>query len=470
MRVEISNVIKIRGAPYEIKDPLIKDLTIENPKYLEAAAQGRSTKGIPRFIHNFNYIYGGIAIPRGCRTKLLGLIESNNLNNVQIEDKRTLFERMEIPAPTIKFRPYQLKPMIDLVRNDEGLLVAPPGSGKTVMGISIVPILGQPCLWLTHTDRLAKQAHSRVKFFLPTLKDEDIGRIGGGKWKIGKVFTIGMIQTIVRRLSLLDSIKDRFGIVILDEAHHCPASTFLKVVTRLNPFFLYALTATPYRRDGLEVIMFQTVGPANAVISIEEVAKHGGIVIPIVKYRTVRSKRIEDNNTQRIIREHLIYNKSRNMLIVSDVVREARLGNYCIVISDRRAHCEVLHELISIGWPRTGIATGKYSREEVDEQVKKFYDNEITVLVTTFDLLGEGFDVDFLNRAFVTLPFRAEGKVEQLIGRIQRSADGKMDAIVYDYVDVDIGVFKDQFHNKYNFSRSRAYKRLGVKVIEPADE
>ena len=468
MRIEISNTIKIRGAPHEIKDPLVKYLTVENPEYLQAAAKGRSTRGIPRFINNYDYIYNGIAIPRGCRKMLLELIDTYRVTNVQIEDKRTIFERMEIPSSTIKYRPYQIEPMVKLASNEEGLLVAPPGSGKTVMGLSLVPIVGQPCLWLTHTDRLAKQVRDRVNIFLPTLKGDAVGNIGGGKWKVGKVFTVGMVQTIVRRLSLLESIKNHFGIVILDEAHHCPASTFLEVVTRLNPFFLYALTATPYRRDGLEVIMFQAIGDAAAAISTKEVAKHGGIVIPIVKYRAIRSKTIEDNNTNRLIREHIINNDDRNKIIVSDVVREARIGNFCIVISDRRAHCETLYNLISIGWPKTGIATGKYTKKEVDEQVEKFYNNEITVLVTTFDLLGEGFDVDFLNRAFITTPFRAEGKVEQLVGRIQRSAEGKIDAIVYDYVDVDIGVFRDQFHNRYNFSRSRAYKRLGVKVIEPA--
>ena len=151
-------------------------------------------------------------------------------------------------------------------------------------------------------------------------------------------------------------------------------------------------------------------------------------------------------------------------MIVSDVLSEAVQGRYCIVISDRREHCETLHELISAGWEKTGIATGKYSKKYVQEQVKKYNEGDITVLVATFSLLGEGFDVPFLDRAFITMPFRSEAKAEQLIGRIQRTSPGKKDAIVYDYVDTNVGVLEHQFFNKTRDCRYRTYTRLGVDV------
>jgi hypothetical protein len=62
------------------------------------------------------------------------------------------------------------------------------------------------------------------------------------------------------------------------------------------------------------------------------------------------------------------------------------------------------------------------------------------------------------------MPFRAEAKAEQLIGRIQRSFPGKVDGIVYDYVDEDIGVVRNQYNNKSKPCRYRTYMRLGVAV------
>lgn len=466
-KIEIANKIFIRDAPYDVLDPLVEYLTVENPKYIEALKLGRSTWGIPELIYNFDQIYNGIAIPRGCRKKLLSTIEEKGTKDVEIIDNRATFDHIEIDSSNIKFRPYQFKPVHDLItKADEGVLVAPAGSGKTVIGISLIPILGQPCLWLTHTNRLAQQVVDRLVSFLPSIERDNIGVIGGGKWKIGDVFTVGMIQTLSRNIEKLGLLRGRFGLVIIDEAHHCPAATFLVVVKELDPYYLYGLTATPYRRDKLETVMFQVIGEATAVITTEEVEKHGGIIIPTVKYRTLRSKSVDDNNTPRILKKHIIWNKRRNNIIVGDVIREAIAGHYCIVVSDRKVHCETLFDLISVAWEKTGIATGNYSRKYQDEQVERFYSNEITVLVTTFELLGEGFDVDFLDRAFLATPFRSETKIEQITGRIQRVAPGKIDSILHDYVDYDIGVLRDQFEspNKNKDSRCRAYERLRMQV------
>lgn len=465
MEIEISNKIAVRGAPNRLLDELVKYLTVENPLYQDAVKAGRGVRDIPQFIYNFQNIYSGIAIPRGCRQRLLSAVRRHDIKKCRIIDNRTKFDHTHIDSSSIKYRPYQFSPIIDLItKSDEGLLVAPPGSGKTVIGLSVIPLVGQPTLWLTHTKRLAKQAVERAEFFLPSLQKEDYGFIGASKWGVGNLFTVALVQTLIRREKELNDLKNRFGLVILDEAHHCPADTFLKVISRLNPYYLYGLTATPYRRDRLEVVMFQTLGEATAVIKVEDVEKHGGIVVPKVRYRTVNSKSVMSSNVPQIITQHIINNDKRNHMIVGDVLREAIQGNFCIVVSDRKAHCETLHSLISMSWPKTGIATGDYSEKYQDEQVKRYYDGEITVLITTFALLGEGFDVDFLNRAFITTPFRAEGKVEQLVGRIQRSAEGKKDAIVYDYVDVDIGVLKNQFASKKKDSRLNAYKRLGMEV------
>jgi superfamily II DNA or RNA helicase len=172
------------------------------------------------------------------------------------------------------------------------------------------------------------------------------------------------------------------------------------------------------------------------------------------------------NRIQTILKENIVHNDRRNHTIVGDVLSEAVKNNYCIVLTDRKIHAEILYDLISKGWEKTGIATGNYSKKYVEEQAARLNDKEITVLVCTFALLGEGFDVPFLNRAFIAMPFRAEGKVEQLIGRVQRTAAGKKDAIVYDYVDVNIGVLVNQFHAKgKNDCRVNAYSRLGLEVI-----
>ena len=468
MDIIISNKIKLVNTPENLKDVLVDRLRINNPKYTEAALQGYSTYGINQHIYNFSVeADDSLMIPRGYRNELLNLADSMNLRT-NITDNTTYFPpNYDIFSAMIKYRPYQSKAVINLTKDTEGILVAPAGSGKTVMGISLVPLLGQPTLWLTHTDRLVKQTLDRVNEFLPSIKDEDKGFIGAGEWDVGKIFTIATIQTLIRNLDELYKIKNDFGLVVLDECHHCPASTFTEVVNRLNPKYLYGLTATPYRRDKLEELMKQVLGNITAQIFPGDVTAYGGMILPTIRLKRFASKTIDTNNIQYILKDLITLNNVRNEFIVKDVIAEAKAGNYCIVVSDRRSHCEILHNMIKDKWKKTGIATGAYSKKHIDLQIDMLYKKEITVLTTTFALLGEGFDVDFLNRAFIAMPFRAEAKAEQLIGRIQRTADGKTDAIVYDYIDINIGVLKSQFKtNSTKECRSRAYARLGAK-IEP---
>lgn len=473
VKITLSNKIKVKGGPEKLNHILIEDLKVVNPAYTSAVEQGYSTWKIEPHILNFSISADdSLLIPRGYKNKLIKIIKNLNIP-VQVEDKRNFFPpNFSIDSRNIKYRPYQQDAIIELTQTlnegqQEGVIVSPPGSGKTVMGISLVPLLGQPTLWLTHTDRLAKQTLERVEKFLPSLKEEDVGYIGDGKWNVGNLFTVAMIQTLNRKeLAELAEISDKFGLLIVDEAHHVPATTFTKVVSQFNPFYIYGLTATPYRTDKLETLMFQTLGEVIVQIPIYKVAKQGGIVIPVIKYRYLPSYPIEGNDIKRIIKEHIVNNKTRNEEIAKDVVREAAEGNYCIVISDRRHHCEKLYKIISGLWPQTGITTGKYNKKHIDDQVEKLYNKEITVLVTTFELLGEGFDVDFLNRAFIAMPFRAERKAEQLIGRLQRAAEGKKTAVVYDYVDVDVGVLKSQFYTRSGKDcRYKCYERLGVHIL-----
>ena len=465
MEITLSNRITINKIPESLKQELVKELTVVNPKYIEAREAGRSTYGIDQYILTFNLVKNDcIVIPRGLRK---WLIEKCTILGIkpEINDRRSLHPYNHVDSSNISYRSYQTKPVIDAVsKADEGLIIAAPGSGKTVIGLSLIPITGQPTLWLTHTGILFDQVIDRVGSFLPDLSN--VNTISGGEWNVSKdnLLTIGMIQTVMRDLKKLRKLKDFFGLVLLDEAHHCPAETFLLVLQELNPYFMYGLTATPNRRDGLQQLMYQFIGTTQTVIPIGEIVEAGGIIKPKIKCISLRSDIVPGNNVDKIMKEHIIHNEIRNERIVRDVVAEAKAGKYCIVISDRREHCRVLYEMLVKRWPKTGIATGKYTKKQNRVQVKKLENKEITTLVATFSLLGEGFDVDFLDRGFIAMSFREENKAEQLIGRLQRTAEGKEDAIIRDYIDEDIGVLKSQFFSKNKRCRFKKYKELGVEI------
>lgn len=443
---------------------LVKQLTFLNPVYEEAMRRNRYIRDIPQYIKLYSLTPSGIVVPRGYLQSIEDALIGKGLS-LTIVDNRILHKPIDIESD-ITLRPYQTPAKNELLSHPNGMLVAPAASGKTIMGLDIFATVRQKMLWLTHTNRLAKQVKERILGAednppaILNLTEDDIGIIGGGKRRIGNKVTIGMIQTLARNVELLTDIGQEFGLVIIDEAHHVPASTFLKVTEYLASYYLYGLTATPYRRDKLEDIMFATVGRPNAIISREDVKREKGIITPTVFVRSIRWPAWEGNDYHYIMREMVVPNEIRSDIISTDIINEAKQGNYCIAISTRKSYCEIVYEKVSRYWKKAGIATGDYSRKHNDLQVRKLENGEITVLVTTFELLGEGFDVKKLNRGFIILPFRERARVEQAVGRIQRTHPGKKDAILYEYVDEGIGILQDQFR-----SRESTYRLLKMPII-----
>jgi superfamily II DNA or RNA helicase len=147
----------------------------------------------------------------------------------------------------------------------------------------------------------------------------------------------------------------------------------------------------------------------------------------------------------------------RNHLIASDVAHAARDSNgVCLVLSDRKAHCETLAALLRYKHGTscellTGDATSS-QRREIHQRING---SETKVLVATGQLIGEGFDCRNLSLLFLATPIRFSGRVVQYLGRVLRPAPGKKKAIVYDYVDINVEVLKAASR-----SRQRVYQDL----------
>lgn len=457
----IDNRIKIKEIDRDYRNALLietltKELTLVNPAYDMALKHGRDVRNINPKILNYRYFGKYLAIPYGYIDRLFYLIDSLQIET-SIIDNKPVFENDIKIKDNIKHRAYQKPAVEEMVKHKSGILQAPAGSGKTVMGISIIERLKLPTLWLTHTDALLDQTIDRIA----TFTNIEPGKIKG-KIDIRDI-TVGMVQTLVRRRNIIKEIYDKFGLIILDEAHHCPARTFKDIIMMFNCIHVYGLTATPYRADGLQGVMKQVLGPIRYVIPKSEVIKHGGIILPDVYYRIFTGSRISDNDYTRIL-NGLIDNEIRNNIIINDVLKEARDDSFCIVLTDRKAHCEVLYKILKEKYDRCEYIHGNDSKKRKEKIIGLLRDKKINVLISTSGLLGEGFDIPFLDAAFICLPFRAKAKLEQVIGRVQRPYDGKKSCRIYDYVDNHIGILSDQFYNRKKTGRFNIYQQAGLKL------
>jgi superfamily II DNA or RNA helicase len=139
----------------------------------------------------------------------------------------------------------------------------------------------------------------------------------------------------------------------------------------------------------------------------------------------------------------LTRNADRNDLIAADVAREAGNGaGVCLVLTDRKAHCETLAGLLAAHGLKAAVLTGDLSKRERDQVVANLSSGGVKVLVATGQLIGEGFDCRQLSTLILATPIRFNGRLVQYLGRVLRPATGKEKAKVYDYVD-PVGVLEN---------------------------
>ncbi len=481
MRLKIRRNLHIQGADPELRDYLKSLLTTLNPEYVEAKTFGRSVWKIKQYIKQYTELDdGGIVIPRGQLNHLM-----NDLGREwEVEDNRVAPESEKIyPESDTILRVDDQEPAVaELLSYDNGFLSAPAGSGKTVMGLIAAQRLGLKCLWLTHRKELLDQVLDEIEEHLGIPRDQ-VGIIHGKKWKIGEQITVGMIPTLAKRD--LSSLEEEFGVVFVDEAHHVPSRTFLTVVNSFAAKYVYGLSATAYRRDKLETVMFNSIGPVVARIEHEELFEEEHLMLPNIRRRQTRwypqGAHLMDYHE---FMDRMVHEKPRNRLIVEDVVAECQPGNACVILVERTKHAEVLTDMLKERGIRCEFLVGSVDIEDdpvegkhkkrkrkkkraipkkIREQVTEdFKSGRLQVLVATYDLLMEGFNYKPLNRLFLASPIKWKGNVIQAVGRIQRPAEGKTSAIVYDYVDGEIRMFADQAESRYH----RVYERMGMPVEE----
>ena len=340
MLINIRNIIHIPSIEDVLISIVAQELTCENPVFSEAVKAGRRTFGVLPEIKNFTVdARGGFHIPRGYMRRLFSICSQLGIH-IEMDDSRSVVPFDLRYDHSIFLRDYQNTALSSVAHHSEGLLVAPAGSGKTIIGISLILMCDQKALWITHTKQLLHQFVDRIQQFVD-INEDDIGLIYKGDWDTGKPITVALVQTLVRNEKKLKEISNDFGTVITDECHHVPSTTFTKVVNSLNPFYLYGLTATPERRDNLQEVMFQNIGPVIHTIPRSAVAD--GIITPVVFPRHIDTLPPAADYTYQELLKELMNNDHRNNIIVKDVITEAKKGNICIVTTERVRHAELLY-------------------------------------------------------------------------------------------------------------------------------
>ena len=286
LQVLVKNNIRIRGASVPLKSVVTGLLTIDNPAYLEMKKRkGRNVYGLDPKLQLYQYDQGDLVVPRGFLEELRGTLKQQGTNpDLVISYDLNAFKAVDFGPWNENYMPreYQI-PAIEAATTKGGTLVAPAGSGKTLMGFKTIHNWQQPALWLTHTLELMNQSAEAARKFMPGVGK--IGMLGDGKivWGDGKLF-IATVQTLSQNATLRNTLNGLIGALVIDEAHHFPAVQFVETVGQFNPTYILGVTATPKRKDFLETYLFRGVGPICYEVPREALHDAGNLIMPEVRF------------------------------------------------------------------------------------------------------------------------------------------------------------------------------------------
>ncbi len=436
MIITLINRLRLSSVPAELRKLLVATLEFPNPKWVENERMGRWNRGTPRLLRF--YIKAGadgLWIPRGCLRQLI--LDCRRMGiDYRIEDRRR-----RLPPVDFDFqgtlRPFQQKAVEQMLARDFGTLNAPTGSGKTVMALAMAAQRRQPALIVVHTQELAAQWIERIETFLG-IPPADCGLIAGGRTRIGERVTVALVQSLYK---CAEEVARRIGFLVVDECHRCPSRTFTEAVTGFDSHYMLGLSATPWRRDQLSRLIFWHLGDVHHEVDKSALVAAGEVLPAEVIYRETRFHSFHDPVAEysRMLSE-LTADTERNLMIAGDVAREAAAGGgVCLVLSDRKAHCENLQAILRLRFKvKAELLTGDLPAAERRRVTAQLNDGALRVVIATGQLIGEGFDSNRLSSLFLATPIRFSGRVLQYLGRVLRPAPGKSKARVFDYVDVHV--------------------------------
>ena len=426
-KVVLSNRLYFRPESEEHQRHIINELTYR----IELKTGQKGKYKTIEVIKNYKMLAGGIiSIPQG----RLDLIPEDH----ELVDKRVL-NPVPFPLPRIPLRDAQV-PVFNQV-DDSCFINAKVGWGKTFTALNIARKLGQKTLIITHTAMLRDQWRDEVR----ALFGMEPGIIGSGQFDIeDHAIVIGNVQTVTK---VLDRIQKEFGTVILDEAHHVPATTFSAIIDSIYARYRIALSGTMLRTDGKHVIFKDYFGP----VLIQP--PQSDTMNPVVKLiPTGISLPTTLGWAQKI--NKLLYDPDYQQFVASIAITQILNGHSVLIVADRVEFLNNVKELIGANCV---LITGETDYDTRKSLIASVEAGEALCVAGSRQIFSEGISINRLSCVILAVPTSNPISLEQIIGRIMRQHPDKLAPVVLD-LQFSSGPEKRQNTARQGFYLSKGWK------------
>ncbi len=457
LTVTLSNLIYFEKAqlPQPLANRLIRLAAFQNPEFYRAQAMRMSVWDKPRVIGRAENYPLHIALPRGCLDAVRELLRENGILSEE-RDERCGGELLEVTFVG-KLRPDQRSAVAAMLCHDTGVLCAPTAFGKTVAAAAMIAERGVNALVLVHRTELLTQWQEGLQAFLGIGKGV-IGTIGGGKSKPTGKIDIAVMQSLSRQ-GEVNPLVESYGHVIVDECHHVGAVSFDAILKRTKAKYVLGLTATPFRRDGQQPIIFMQCGSIRHTAARPVDAPHNLEVVP--NLRLARIDLPTDAGIQDVFR-YLANDQVRTAAISSEIEHAFRQGRKVLVLTERTGHLDAILTLLDRKIPPPFVLHGRMSRKQraaLVVQLEALPPDAPRVLLATGKLVGEGFDHPPLDTLVLAMPVSWKGTLQQYAGRLHREHATKKDVRIIDFVDTAHPALLRMW-----VKRQRGYKAMGYRI------
>lgn len=312
------------------------------------------------------------------------------------------------------------------VRQQRGLIVLPPGTGKTrIAARDAKQVEAKSVLYIAHTHEILEVAESE---FAAVYGAENIGSDTDRR-----PVTLITIQSLTNHLEAWENrIVDY---LVIDEFHHAAAKTYRKIVEKLSFKFLLGLTATPFRADRQDIAL---LCDSNVIVNYElRAGVEAGILSPYHYYGCfddvdysgldLRGGRYSVRDLER----KLIIKERHEAIVRKWRERASDKPTLAFCCSHRHA------DRVAAEFNRHGIPSDVYlsstKRPERKQLIDQLEKGELKILCVV-DVLNEGVDIRFIECLLFLRPTESKRIFLQQLGRGLRRHVGKAHCIVIDFI------------------------------------
>lgn len=336
-----------------------------------------------------------LCLPRGCEDSVIDLIQSN-FSAWDEDDKTNPGRKIDVEFVG-QLRPEQEDAVQKMLVENNGVLAATTAFGKTVAAIGMIARRKVNTLILVHSRALLEQWKNACEHFLAINEPEPemmeahrrkksnspIGILDGSQNNLHGIIDIAVFNSALTDTGVKPFVRD-YGMVIADECHHTAALGYERVLKFVNAKYVYGLSASPTRQDGMTPIVFMQCGPIryqfNAKIQMARQSFTRVLIPRFTAYRALEEKPVLQHLGD------LAKDRARNEMIVHDIVNELKHGRTPIVLTKLKEHILLLADMLKPHCKNIIVLMGTVSVKErrlAMERLESIHPDEPMVIVGT---------------------------------------------------------------------------------------